>query len=466
MFKYIIISLLLTLVMFNNQGLTAFAQSSSNLDLEIELMEAELELKAELAKPQVKKEEVKPGACTPFTPGEESNIKIIDSLFPEFGITDINQMIYVKETARHESASFKTLTEYASGQAYEGRADLGNTEPGDGVKYKGRGYVQLTGRTNYTNWSKWLGVDYINKPELINQCSETAARILISGMKYGSFTAKGKLEDYINKDKVDFYNARKLVNGLDQATKIADSAQAEVEKLAPKKVEGKKVEEVKPKEEEKKVEEVKLDAPKQEEKKEETKLDDKKVLENKLKLEIELAQVELEDAKQDELNKELKQAINDLKSKGLADVYPLEVTQVFNQANRRALYAPFAGHTGEDFVVKGENKDIKSFTDGKVKFAGVCTEEFYRFGSAYGHCVIIVDEDGGEWLYAHLLEGSIKVHAGDTVEQLKTLGTMGNSGNSSGAHLHLNYRPVNFDRNNGFDGATDPQEQINKLKFN
>jgi putative chitinase len=66
----------------------------------------------------------------------------------------------------HESGSFKYMQELASGSAYEGRKDLGNTQPGDGVKYKGRGPIQITGRANYAAAGKALGLDLINHPEL------------------------------------------------------------------------------------------------------------------------------------------------------------------------------------------------------------------------------------------------------------------------------------------------------------
>jgi len=61
---------------------------------------------------------------------------------------------------------YKPVVEIASGEAYEGRIDLGNTQPGDGVRYKGRGYLQITGRANYENYGKKLGIDLINNPEL------------------------------------------------------------------------------------------------------------------------------------------------------------------------------------------------------------------------------------------------------------------------------------------------------------
>lgn len=72
----------------------------------------------------------------------------------------------------HESMFFRFFEEIASGAAYEKRVDLGNVFPGDGVRFKGRGPIQLTGRNNYTQFNKWLhehgiDVDVVENPELL-----------------------------------------------------------------------------------------------------------------------------------------------------------------------------------------------------------------------------------------------------------------------------------------------------------
>lgn len=69
----------------------------------------------------------------------------------------------------HESGGLQFTEEIASGQAYEGRRDLGNTQPGDGVRFKGRGLIGITGRSNYAQVSKALGKDFITNPQILSE---------------------------------------------------------------------------------------------------------------------------------------------------------------------------------------------------------------------------------------------------------------------------------------------------------
>lgn len=137
---------------------------------------------------------------------------------------ELAQAAYILGTAYHESDRFRTMEEYASGAAYEGRKTLGNTEPGDGRRFKGRGFVQITGRRNYTDWAKRLGVDLVGNPALAARLDH-ATTILIDGMMLGTFTGK-KLPDYVVGSKKDYVGARRVVNGTDRAGIIANYARA------------------------------------------------------------------------------------------------------------------------------------------------------------------------------------------------------------------------------------------------
>jgi putative chitinase len=69
----------------------------------------------------------------------------------------------------HESGELMFVKEIANGRRYEGRADLGNTEKGDGARYKGRGLIQLTGKYNYIELSEEFGIDFVKMPAKLEE---------------------------------------------------------------------------------------------------------------------------------------------------------------------------------------------------------------------------------------------------------------------------------------------------------
>ena len=167
----------------------------------------------------------------------QSQVDGINFLIISMERTDLSpeESAYMWATTAHETAwRFQPIAEYGNPSYFAERYDpvlgstperraravsMGNTCMGDGEKYKGRGYVQLTWRSNYQRAGNEIGVDLVNQPELA-MVPENAFAVMYRGMREGWFTGK-RIGDYINNDKWDLTNARRIINGLDKAHEIA-----------------------------------------------------------------------------------------------------------------------------------------------------------------------------------------------------------------------------------------------------
>ena len=128
----------------------------------------------------------------------------LNAAMREFHInTPVRQAAFLAQIA-HESGELRYVEEIASGIAYEYRKDLGNTQPGDGMKFKGRGLIQITGRNNYHECGKALGVDLITNPELL-ETNDLACR------SAAWFWASRGLNGL--SDRGDFERITKRING-------------------------------------------------------------------------------------------------------------------------------------------------------------------------------------------------------------------------------------------------------------
>lgn len=165
-----------------------------------------------------------------LTPDQVAGCEAILSEWERRKLTDLRWLAYMLatpylETAHtmqpiHELGPRSYFDKYETGTS-KGRA-LGNTEAGDGFRFRGRGYVQLTGRDNYKKMSAIVGADLIGNPDLALTPS-IAAAIMFEGMMRGTFTGK-KLADFFTPTLSDYTNARKIINGTDRAETIAGYA--------------------------------------------------------------------------------------------------------------------------------------------------------------------------------------------------------------------------------------------------
>jgi len=140
---------------------------------------------------------------------------------------DDRWLAYALATTHHETdRRMQPIMEYGSA-AYKRRLyDVeggnpararrnGNTAPGDGVRYCGRGYVQLTWKNNYRRAGQAVGRDLVADPDLA-MVPEVAVEIMFRGMTDGWFTGRS-FADYFNPQRGDWRGARRMINGLDKA---------------------------------------------------------------------------------------------------------------------------------------------------------------------------------------------------------------------------------------------------------
>jgi len=147
-------------------------------------------------------------------------------------IDDVRWVAYMFATIKHECANRWLPVMERGARSYFDKyetgtplgARLGNTQPGDGFLFRGRGYVQITGRRNYLVLGQRLNLSdgLVKDPDRALDI-DTAYAIMSYGMRNGTFTGR-KLSQFIDPAQCNYRNARKIINGLDQADRIADYA--------------------------------------------------------------------------------------------------------------------------------------------------------------------------------------------------------------------------------------------------
>jgi len=151
-------------------------------------------------------------SCSATVGGGQAASLLIADAFTQ-GYTD-DQTAYLLASAQWESNMGSSMVELGGAaylSQYDGNKRLGNTQPGDGALFRGRGYVQITGRTAYQGWSKVLGVNLVGNPNLATN-PDIAAEIASEGAFRGTFTGRS-LYDYINPSGSNFQGARGVING-------------------------------------------------------------------------------------------------------------------------------------------------------------------------------------------------------------------------------------------------------------
>ncbi len=128
--------------------------------------------------------------------------------------TNVNRIAMWLAQIGHESAGFNATEEYASGAAYEGRADLGNTQPGDGVRFKGRSWIQITGRNNYTAFSRWCsGKGLVLSPTEFVDNPKRLAELRWAGIGAAWYWTVARPDINALSDRQDLETVTRRING-------------------------------------------------------------------------------------------------------------------------------------------------------------------------------------------------------------------------------------------------------------
>jgi putative chitinase len=131
-------------------------------------------------------------------------LPLMEEYFPKYNINTKERIASFLSQVGEESGGLYYTEEIASGSTYEGRSDLGNTQTGDGVRFKGRGLLETTGRNNYQNFKNKFGVDVISNPSLLGgknalvSTPEQLKNSLMSALYYWDTHNLNSLADNLN----------------------------------------------------------------------------------------------------------------------------------------------------------------------------------------------------------------------------------------------------------------------------
>jgi LysM repeat protein len=167
--------------------------------------------------------------CRPLSTIGKQSVHLIFDMCLEFGVTDLRMISYILATTHWETGAYgqRFIYEPVPEQGKGRNKPYGVSHKKTGQIYYGRGFCQITWYDNYERFTKILNklgyqVNLINNPDLLLD-PKISTVVLVIGMRDGKFTG-ADLDDYFTSTKSDWYNARRIINGVDRAVPIKDIA--------------------------------------------------------------------------------------------------------------------------------------------------------------------------------------------------------------------------------------------------